>query len=205
MDIDDRKRTEEALAESEARFRALFSSIDEGYCLAEMIVDADGRPVDYLFLEANPLFEEMTGLKDPVGRTALELVPDLEQHWLDTYGAVALGGEPLRFDQGSEAMGRWFDVFVTPVEPYGRFAVVFKDVTQRRRADEALRASEAAERSARRQAELLAEIGGALEALEGAGHRVRRLLELIVPAEADFASVELPGRPPRSHRPETAR
>lgn len=67
----------EMVRESEARFRALFSAIDEGYCLCEMVTDSSGRPVDYRFLEANPLFTEMTGLVDPVGKTARELVPGL--------------------------------------------------------------------------------------------------------------------------------
>ena len=187
------ERTADALRESESRFRALFSAIDEGYCLCEVVLDAGGRPVDYRFLEANPLFEEMTGLVDAVGRTALELVPDLERRWVETYARVALGGEPLRFEEGSEAMGRWFDVFAMPVEPRGRFALVFKDVTQRRRADDALRESEAAERRAREQAELLAEVVDELEAVDGVEARVQRLVDVLVPRVADVALVEAPG------------
>ncbi len=143
IDIHDRKQAEEALRESEARFRALFEAIDEGFCLCEIIVDEEGQPVDYRFLEVNPLFEEMTGLVDATGRTAHELVPNLEPHWVETYARVALGGEAFRFESGSDAMGRWFDVFATPVKPQGRFALVFKDVTERRRAEQALRQSEA--------------------------------------------------------------
>ena len=146
-DITDQKQTEAALREREARFRALFYAIDEGYCLAEMVEDADGRPVDYRFLEVNPPFETMTGLAGAAGYTALELVPGLEPHWVRTYARVALGGESLRFESGSQAMGRWFDVFATPVEPRGRFALVIKDVTERRRADQALRESEGRFRS----------------------------------------------------------
>jgi PAS domain S-box-containing protein len=133
-DVTQRFEAEQALREREARFRTVFSSIDEGYCLCEMILDDEGRPIDYRFLEVNALFESMTGLVDPVGHTARELVPSLEDHWVDTYGRVALQGEARRFESGSDAMGRWFDVFATPVEPWGRFALVFKDVTERREA-----------------------------------------------------------------------
>ncbi len=189
IDVTERRRAEEALRESEARFRTLFSSIDQGYCLCEIVLDDDGRPVDYRFLEANPLFETMTGLHGAVGRTALELVPDLEPSWVETYGAVALGDGPRRFEQGSEAMGRFFDVFATPVEPHGRFALVFDDVTERKRTEEALRDSEAAERAARVHAELLAELGAELEALDGLASRVRGLVELLVPRLADVARV----------------
>lgn len=138
-DITERKRSEEALREREARLRDLFTTIDEGYSLCEMVVDAAGEPVDYRFLEVNPLFEAMTGLVGAVGRTALELVPNLERHWVETYARVGLGGETLRFENGSEAMGRWFDVFAAPVLPRGRFALVFKDITEQKRDADAIR------------------------------------------------------------------
>jgi PAS domain-containing protein len=134
--------TETLLRESAGRLRRVFDSIDEGYCLCEMICDDRGQPVDYRFLEVNPLFEEFTGLSDPIGKTALQLVPNLESTWIETYARVALSGETLRFEQGSGAMGRWFDVFSVPVEPYGRFAIVFKDQTDRHAAELALRESE---------------------------------------------------------------
>lgn len=136
------RAAERDLRLSEQRLRTLFDSIDEGYCLCEMVLDLDGKPVDYRFLEVNPLFERMTGLVDPVGRTALELVPDLEPTWVETYARVGVGGETLRFEQGSEAMGRWFDVFAVPLEPRGHFAIVFKDQTARHQVEEELRQSE---------------------------------------------------------------
>ena len=126
-----------ALGASDSRLQTLFDSIDEGYCLCEMIT-ADGEPIDYRFLRVNPLFEEMTGLVDPAGKTALELVPGLEREWIETYARAGLKRESIRFEQGSEAMGRWFDVFATPVEPLGHFAIVFKDQTARRQAERAL-------------------------------------------------------------------
>jgi PAS domain S-box-containing protein len=129
---------EKAVVRSERQLRQLFNSIDEGYCLCEMVVDQAGAPVDYRFLEINPLFEQMTGLVDPVGKAALELVPDLESVWVQTYARVGLGREVVRFEQGSAVMGRWFDVSAVPVEPDGHFAIVFKDQTARRQAELAL-------------------------------------------------------------------
>jgi PAS domain S-box-containing protein len=134
--------TRSALAESEARMRTVFSGIDQGYCVCELVFDTEGEPVDYRFLETNPQFEQASGLRDAAGRTALEMVPSLERHWIETYAAVALGGEPIRFQQDSPAMGRHFDVFATPVAPIGRFALVFADITERHAALQALQESE---------------------------------------------------------------
>lgn len=99
-----------------ADYRHLFYAFDQGFCVFEVLVDDDGQPCDYRFLEVNHLFEQYTGLVDPVGRTALELVPNLERSWIEVYGRVAMTGERLRFTQGSPAMGgRWFDVYASRI------------------------------------------------------------------------------------------
>ncbi len=124
------------------RVLSVVQAIDEGYCVSEIVVDEHGVPCDYRFLEVNAAFEQLTGLVDPVGRCARDMVPGLEDHWIETYAQVALDGEPIRFEQGSDAMGRWFDVFALPIAPYGRFALVFRDQTERHAAEMALVESE---------------------------------------------------------------
>jgi signal transduction histidine kinase len=129
-------RAEAALRESEAKYRALFATMDQGFCIVEVLVDDTGAPVDYRFVEANPAFEGQTGLVNAVGRTARELVPGLEGHWFETYGRVALTGEPARFEEGSAAMGRWFDVYAFRVgaAEERRVAILFTDVSAARAA-----------------------------------------------------------------------
>lgn len=72
-----RKRAEAALRDSEARYRTLFSSIDEGFCVIELLFDARGRAVDYRYLDTNPTFEQQAGITEVVGKTALEVTPAL--------------------------------------------------------------------------------------------------------------------------------
>jgi PAS domain S-box-containing protein len=166
-DVTARKRDEAALAASEAKYRALFATMDQGFCLIHVLLDDAGRAADYRFLEANPAFERQTGLVDAAGRTARELVAGLEQHWIDVYGRVALTGEPTQFVQGSEAMGRWFDVhaFRVGAPAERRVAILFTDVSAARAA--------AAER----------------ERLLAASERARSEAEAANRAKADFLAV----------------
>jgi PAS domain S-box-containing protein len=141
-DITGRKHTEEALRASEAKYRTLFESIDEGFCIVEVIFDERDTPVDYRFLELNPAFERQTGLTDARGRTMRELAPDHEKHWFEMYGRIARTGEPARFELPAAGLHRWYDVYAWRYgDPdRGQVAVLFNDVTARKQAEAALRA-----------------------------------------------------------------
>jgi PAS domain S-box-containing protein len=144
LDLTARKRAEEALRESEERYRTMFDTMLEGFCIIEVIFDANEKPVDYRFLEINAAFEAQTGLKDARGRLMRELAPDHEAHWFEIYGQVALTGQPARFVNEARALGRWYDVSAHRVgEPESRrVAILFNDISKRMRALEALSRSE---------------------------------------------------------------
>jgi PAS domain S-box-containing protein len=138
------ERVEEALVQSEANYRSLFESIDEGFCVIEMLFDERGKPVDYRFLEMNAAFERQTGLVNAQGRTVQELVPGHEEHWFEIFGRVALTGEATRFQNHAAQLRRWYDVYAwRRGKPQNReVAVLFNDVTASKQAEEALRESE---------------------------------------------------------------
>lgn len=136
-DLTERKRAEAALRESEQRYRTLFESMDEGFCVIEMIFDQSGQPVDYRFQETNQVFEEQSGLRDVTGKSMRELVPDHDDHWFEIYGKVATSGESIRFCNEAKQLGRWFDVYATRVggAESRKVAVIFNDITSRKQAE----------------------------------------------------------------------
>ena len=138
-DISIRKEAEDALRKSEEQYRLLFDEMLSGFALHEIICDEQGRPIDYRFLAVNSAFEQLTGLKadNLIGKTVLEVMPDTEYFWIERYGRVALEGNTDQFDGLSSSLGKYYEARAFCPEP-GKFAVMFHDVTERRKAEERL-------------------------------------------------------------------
>lgn len=125
------------------RYQALFDSMDQGFCLIDVLFDADNKPYDYRFIEVNAAFVNHTGLSQAVGKCVREFVPQHEQHWLDRYGRVAQTGRSIRFEDQAKSLGRWFDVYAFRLDhdENHHVAVLFNDVTERKRMDAATQES----------------------------------------------------------------
>jgi signal transduction histidine kinase len=157
--LKERRVFEQRLEDNEERYRTLFESIDEGFCVIRLVRTPDGVVRDYIFDEANEAFVLHTGLQDAVGKSIRSMVPGHDEYWFEIYGRVADSGEPVRFVEEAKAMGRWFDVYAARLGGRGsdRVAVLFTDITTRRRAEDDLRrlAEELAQAN-RRKTEFLA-------------------------------------------------
>ncbi len=159
IDVTAKKAAQTALDESQARYQTLFESIESGFCVVEVDLQAQDGRIDYRVVEANPAFYRQTGFPEHIlGRWLREAAPGLEEKWFDTYGRVARTGVPERFEQPSDLLGRWFDVYAFRLgRPQdGRVAILFNDISARRNAEERLRhlneslESQVAERTADR-------------------------------------------------------
>ncbi len=138
-----RVRADEALAQSEERHRLLFENMSQGFALHEMLFDSAGTPCDYRFLEVNPAFERITGMKaaDIIGRTVREVLPNAEPVWIQRYGAVVTTGTADQFEQYAADLGRYYEVIAYSPQK-NRFATIVSDITKRRAAQDDLVASE---------------------------------------------------------------
>ncbi len=137
------RNRERELRLSEERYRQLFSRMPDGFALHEMLYDAEGRPCDYRFLEVNPAFERLTGLRaaDLVGRTLLQALPRIERDWIRLFGEVVRTGEPLRIERRSEVLNRDFSIYAYRTAP-AQFAVILEDIAQKKRMEEERRRME---------------------------------------------------------------
>ncbi|MEP7244570.1 MAG: ATP-binding protein [Gammaproteobacteria bacterium] len=131
-----------AAPEPEVQYRALFDTLIEGFCTVEVIFDANEKAVDYRFLEINAAFEQQTGLHNVQGKLMRDLAPGLEAHWFETFGKVALTGEPVRLEDEARPLGRFYDVCAYRVGGPGsrKVAILFNDITDRKSAQRRLQA-----------------------------------------------------------------
>ena len=126
----------------EQNHRMLFQEMLDAFAVHEILLDQQGHPYDYRFLSVNPAFERFTGLKaaDIVGKTVLQVLPKTEPYWIETYGRVALTGEPIFFENLSSETGKYFEVKAFRPFP-GQFACIFVDITERKRTEMSLKAA----------------------------------------------------------------
>ena len=144
QDITERMRAQDAVVESERRYRSLFENMLEGFAYCQMLFDDRGHPQDFVYLEVNGSFEKLTGLKDVVGRKFSEVVPGGERsqpELIERYSRVALTGEPARFETEVAGLRMWFSVSAYAAGN-GCFIATFDNITERKQAEEALRQAE---------------------------------------------------------------
>ncbi|MGD8782406.1 MAG: PAS domain S-box protein [Ignavibacteria bacterium] len=134
--IDDSKAVSEIrdLQKQLNKYRLLFEQMTEGYALHEIICNEKGSPVDYKFIEVNSAFENLTGLKKEkiIGKTVKEVLPGIEEYWIERYGQVVLTGKPAEFEEYSKGLNKYFKVKAYRPE-IGKFVVIFEDITGRKK------------------------------------------------------------------------
>ncbi|RPI83194.1 MAG: PAS domain S-box protein [Chloroflexi bacterium] len=134
----------ERMSHHEEQYHILLNNMTEGFAVHEIITDEAGHPCDYLFLKINPAFERLTGLsgKKVLGKRLSEVLPGSDPYWVETYGQVALTGQPVRFVNYSTVLERWYDVYAFRTAPK-QFGVIFTETTERMEVEQALHTRQA--------------------------------------------------------------
>ena len=144
VDVTRRRDAEQALVESQERYRSLYEHMLEGVISCRMLFDTAGQPTDWIYLDANAAFEELTGLADVTGKPVTEVIPGIREtnpELFEIFGRVTRTGIPEKFETYLPALERWFSVSASRPRP-GHFAVIFENITERKRVDEELRVIE---------------------------------------------------------------
>jgi two-component system, chemotaxis family, CheB/CheR fusion protein len=134
-DVSERIRMQASLRESEERYRSLFQNLLDAFCYCQMIFDDDGRLTDYVFLEVNGAFAEMSGYENVVGKRVTEVIPGVREahpEMFEIYGRVATTGRPEKFEIHFTPSGRWFTVSAYSMRK-GYVEIIFENITERKR------------------------------------------------------------------------
>ncbi|WP_052123235.1 PAS domain-containing sensor histidine kinase [Flavobacterium beibuense] len=125
----------------EDKYVSLFNSVDQGFCIIEVLFDENKKPIDYIFVKTNPAFENQTGLVNAIGKTMKELEPNHESHWFEIYGEIALTGKPKYFEQEAKHLiNGWYEVSAFPLSDVkdNKVAIIFNDITNRKNVEREL-------------------------------------------------------------------
>ncbi len=184
-DTTERRQAEQALRDSEARYRTLFHSIDEGFCVLQRVAGASvHQAVDFVFVECNQAFQKHSGLDDVVDRRLTDVLPEVEAKWLEDFATVARSGQSHRRQGEIKALGRFVEIYAFSLSGPGtdRIAILFRDITERVRSEEALRERERFLRTVTSAARIGLAVIEAGEAYRFANESIAQMLELPVSA-----------------------
>ena len=139
----ERKKSMQNLKKSIENYHLLFESIDEGFCILEKTSE-NSIPMDFRLVQANNAFESQSGIDNVLGKTIREVIPGESEEWVETFDTVLKTGKPIRFECSISTDGRWLELFAFKVkdDTNNHVAVLFKDISERKKSEEKLKNSE---------------------------------------------------------------
>lgn len=140
-ELAERKRAEETIRENENLYHSMFENMLDGFAYCRMMFDNQGRPVDFVYLAVNHVFDKITGLENVVGKKVTDVIPEIRTshpELFELYGRVISTGKPERFEIFFEPLKKWLFVstYRTSAE---RFVAIFEDITLIKEAEASLK------------------------------------------------------------------
>jgi len=127
--------------------RLLIENLPIAFAYHQIILDRQGKPVDYIFIDINPAFETVIRLKKDqvIGKKVTELLPVINRSgfdWIAAFGQVAGSGNSACFKKYFEPLGGWYEIVACSDRP-GYFAMLLRDITRKKKVQKRLRENEA--------------------------------------------------------------
>ncbi len=123
-------------------FNSLIMKMMSGVVYIKVVLTAESKPIDYIFLDVNSAFEKITGLRRElvIGKKATEVNPEIEKDtvdWIGIFGKIAITQEPVKFESFSKYLKKW--LAIAAFSPKKRYVVVtYEDITERKEVEGAL-------------------------------------------------------------------
>ena len=113
--------------------RSLIDNMLDGFAYCQMHYE-NGKPIDFTYLDVNPAFENLTGLKGVGGKSVSEVIPEIRKtnpELFEIYGRVAASGKAEKFQTYLPKLDIWFSVSVYCPMP-GYFVAMFDNITEQK-------------------------------------------------------------------------
>lgn len=176
-DITERKQVAERLRMSDLRYRMMFENMLNGFALCQLLYDEHGKADDFVYLEVNETFTQLTGLQKVVGKRVTEVIPGIKEQapgLIETYARVAATGIPEKLEIHFTPLCTWLSISVYSTEPY-HFIAIFENITERKEAENRIRQLNLD--LERKVAERTTDLEQALVALQVSENRYRTVVE----------------------------
>jgi PAS domain S-box-containing protein len=138
-----RKEIEDEKRRIEVDYHNLFNNMIDAFAYHKIITDEKGNPIDFEYIEVNPSFTRLTGLREEnvLGKKGTEILPNFDSELIKIYGECALYGKNNVFEDDLGLENKYFLVNVySPKEYY--FVTSFSDITEKKETEKRLWESE---------------------------------------------------------------
>ena len=171
-DITDKRKAEQALRESKEQYQLVFDRMQDGFAVFEILYGDDDKATDARFLEVNPAFERIAGVKgnDVVGKTLWEVFPTMRLKSVELWKDLISKSKNVLIEElYAVTLDKYLRISGLSLKK-GRYAVLISDMTEQKKMMEKLMRADRLSSLGEMAAGLAHEINNPLTGVMGLAH-----------------------------------